>query len=256
MGLNSKKDVILFIDSGIGGLSTLAESLKLFSHNIIYYAENQHSPYGTKSKDFLQSILVSIISQHLCIYNIKCVVLACNTATTSSISFLRNKFPNLPIIGTEPAIKLAKDQGFKNPAIIATPQTIKNVSHSLNITCKLIPCPDLATAIENAFVVGSIFYKFKLIKIIYKIKKKISGCDCIILGCTHYSLIKHLLLKSLHIPLLDGNIGVSRRIFDLINTKSQSISHCKFILSRPNKTHKQKYKKILKQILANRINLW
>lgn len=249
---------ILFIDSGIGGLTTLSETVKLLNANYIYYADNKFAPYGTKDDAFLKSRLEEIIKTHLLNNDISMVVLACNTATTTSISYLRQTFKNLTIIGTEPAIKLATDQNFQSPAIIATPQTISHLKKNVTKNCLLIPHKNLASLIENAFLKPSPKTNFELTKEIFSLKTSLKSRDCIVLGCTHYPFIKQKLQKILSQTVLDGNKGVANRIFSLQsnqNQQQQRISTVKIELSSYKNDALQKYKKILKQTLAKQINL-
>ena len=115
---------ILFIDSGIGGLTTLAENMKHMKANYIYFADNKYVPYGSKTTDFLIERLTKIIKFFIKKFNIKIIVLACNTATTTSIFALRQRFKNLIFIGTEPAYKVAIDNKFLHPVILARPHII------------------------------------------------------------------------------------------------------------------------------------
>ncbi len=253
---SSKIKSILVIDSGIGGLSILAKALTQTKTNYIYFADNKHSPYGEKSNLFLQNRLSGIISQVSRKYNISMVVLACNTATTSSIEFLRKSYPKSAIVGTEPAYKVAIEQNFKKPAIIATPRTIENISTKVNNNFKLLPNKNLASIVENNFDKPSPIHTFYLLKEILKIKKSVKSCDCLVLGCTHYSFIKEKLSKFINIPIIDGNQGVSNQIFKIIQPKTNKNNSVKIILSNQNSNSLQKYKKILRQILANQIKLW
>ena len=247
-----KMPSILFIDSGIGGLSTLSETMKILKVNYIYFADNEFAPYGSKSDLSLRERLSLIISQTIQKYSISMVVLACNTATTSSVNFLRKKFPTLTFVGTEPACKLASDNNFNNPIVIATPRTI---SHIINPKIKAISCPELASLIENKYIQNSPKSNLLLLKQLYLLKQQIQDYDCLILGCTHYSFIKHQLIKMINVPIFDGNHGVSKQIARLCNQKLAKFPTCKIILSRYNSITLQKYKKILNQILANQINL-
>ena len=250
-----KSRSILFIDSGIGGLSTLAKTSKILKANYIYFADNNYAPYGTKSDEFLNKRLSQIVSSMLNKHNISLVVLACNTATTSSIEHLRKTFPFLTFVGTEPACKIATDKNFQKPAVIATNQTINHLKTRLSSDFKLISCPMLATSVENRLLTPSPRAKFDLIKQIYFIKNQIKENDCLVLGCTHYSLIYQNFLNKLNIPIFDGNNGVAHQILKQYNQKQANFSTFKIILSSKNSTSLQKYKKILKQILANQINL-
>lgn len=249
-----QKKYILFIDSGIGGLGTLAETIKLVSTNFIYYADNKNAPYGEKSDEFLRQRLKQIILKVSKKHPLLMVVLACNTATTSSITYLRNTFPKLSIIGTEPAVKLAFDKGFHHPAVIATPQTIKHLKQKKFNGAKLLPSKNLAKLTEEHLISPNIKNSYELLKEIYSVKAKTRRCDCLVLGCTHYPFIKDTLKKIIDKPIIDGNTGVAKRIYFLIGDFTQNLG-IKFILSSKKRQDKQKYKKILNQILANQINL-
>ena len=120
-----KKEYIVFIDSGIGGLTTLSESIKLINRDYIFFADNKHAPYGSHSKKDIYSYIKNIIDNLLQRYHINNIILACNTATTSAIEKLRLTYPNINIIGTEPAVNLANKYGLNSAFCIATPTTIK-----------------------------------------------------------------------------------------------------------------------------------
>lgn len=246
---------ILFIDSGIGGLTTLAEASKLSPLNYIYFADNKFAPYGTKSTHFLKQRLFDIVCSMSKKYKLSMVVLACNTATTNTISFLRNCFPELLFIGTEPAFKVASDKNFKSPALVATKQTVKQLNKIKLKNFSLIPHKSLASQIEDAIISNTPQSQFNLLKSIYLLKRQTKNNDCLILGCTHYIFIKEKLSSLLKLPIFDGNTGVSKQIFRNNLQNQASKSSFKIILSHKNRILSQKYKKILKQILANQINL-
>ncbi len=250
-----KHPSILFIDSGIGGLSTLGKTAKILEANYIYFADNKYAPYGAKTDLFLKNRLAQIILSMLKKYQISMVVLACNTATTSGIAHLRHIFPNINFIGTEPAQKVALDKNYSSPAIIATPRTINNLSCFNSKPLNLISLKSFATEIEHLFLFKTPYHKFAVLKTCYQIKHSTKHNDCLVLGCTHYSLVKEILGKILQIPLIDGNKGVANQIYRLWNEKKLKKSSFKIILSNKNHSSSQKYKKILKQILANQINL-
>lgn len=249
-----KNNTILFIDSGVGGLSTLNEVIKLTRANYIYFADTKFAPYGNKSDAFLHSRLSEIIQNHLANFDISMVVLACNTATTTSINFLRGIFPNLVIVGTEPAVKIAIDNKFKAPAIIATPQTIKHFKVQNYPSIKTIPCPNLASTIEENLINPSPINSIKLKKILCNLSSLTKNNDCIVLGCTHYPFIKHELYKLAQKPIFDGNQGIARRIHTLFAQNQQKFS-VKIEISSKKPKELRKYKKILKQILAKQIKL-
>ena len=212
-----KKEYILLIDSGIGGLSTLAEFIKNIKTNYLYFADNAHCPYGNHTKNeiihYLKDAIISLSKK----YYFKIVVIACNTATASAIENLRENFPNITFIGIEPALKLSYDKGYKKILSIATPLTLKQdkyikLTSKFNIKIKSYACKNLAKNIENYCIDNSIYKKYLLLKEIYQIKKLSKYYNCIVLGCTHYSIIKNMIINHTKKIIIDGNAGVSKKL--------------------------------------------
>lgn len=211
-------------DSGCGGLTTLKEIRKLLpNENYIYYADSKNNPYGEKSYDELLKIVTNIVDFFIS-ENVKLIVIACNTATTKCIKELRKKYPNIPFVGTEPAIKVACDKNYKNTIVMATPGTIKservheliheNKKKDQKIT--LLACKGLADTIEfkTRDDVDILLYK-----LLHKYQDK--NIDSIVLGCTHYphakKNIKKLFPKA---KLIDGNKGVAKQVKRVLENKN------------------------------------
>ena len=111
-------------DSGIGGLNTLEAVKKLLpNENILYYQDSINNPYGEKTDKQLQTITSNIVD-YLQEKGVKEIIVACNTATTRCIKYLRNKYKDIIFIGTEPAIKVATDNNYQNILLLATPATV------------------------------------------------------------------------------------------------------------------------------------
>lgn len=210
-------------DSGIGGL-TILEKLKevIPNEDYIFYADSFNNPYGEKEDDELYSITSNIVD-YLISRDCHIIVIACNTATTRCISYLRNKYPNIIFIGTEPAIKVACDNNYNNILVMATPATIQSERTNLLVQDNkkdfenvfLEACYGLAHAIETEGTED----EEEIISSIYE-KYKDSNIDAIVLGCTHYPFIKDLIHKYFKdIPLLDGGMGVAKE------TRRQMESH-------------------------------
>ena len=203
-------------DSGIGGLTTLEEIKNILpKEDFIFYADTKNNPYGDKTLEELYKITEDI-TDYLINKNVKLIVIACNTASTQCINHLRNKFPNMIFVGTEPAIKVACDNNYKNTLVMATPGTINSErTNELIKTNKkdfeniyLLPCDKLANAIERKDnkEIKTLLDKYLLP---YKNKK----IDAIVLGCTHYPHIKNDIQK--YFPkstIIDGNKGVAKRV--------------------------------------------
>ncbi len=205
------------LDSGIGGTTVLKEIKKLLpKEDYIYYADSKNNPYGEKAEMQIIKIVDDIVEFLIKEKKCKMIVIACNTATTKCMNHLKEKYQNIPIIGTVPAIKVACDNNYKNTLVLATPQTIDSLRTKELITkykkkdqeITLFPCPHLAHAIETG-------QKEKIMTILTNIKKEIKNkkIDSIVLGCTHYPLItKELNEVFPNIPLLDGSLGVAKEV--------------------------------------------
>ncbi len=254
-----KKEYILVIDSGLGGLSVLAELVKFLPANYLYYADNKNCPYGEKTKEEITLILSQIICEMSSKYHLKMVVLACNTATTSAINNLRDTFKNLVFIGTEPAIKLAENLNYKSVLALTTPTTANQdkyiqLQRSLKNNIKTLKMSTLALNIERFFTEPSILNALRLKKELFFIKNHAKNHDCIVLGCTHYVLIKDLIEKCTHKPMIDGNFGIAKqaqKCFNQLHSKLLNKSKVTLVCSSGNNSDEQIYKKILSQILAN-----
>lgn len=201
-------------DSGIGGLTVLEELKNVLpNEDYLFYADSKNCPYGEKSDTELYDITSNIVD-YLISNECKIIVIACNTATTRCIKYLRDKYKDITFIGTEPAIKVACDRNYKNILVMATPATIASERTSILVNDNkkeyeniyLVPCEGLADAIEldnfkkQEEIVSSIYEEYK--------DKEI---DAIVLGCTHYPHIKPLISKYfINAELLDGGNGVAR----------------------------------------------
>lgn len=210
------KNKIGVFDSGIGGLTVLEELKKSLPHeSFIYYADSKNNPYGEKNEEELYKIVKNVV-EYLLAQDVKLIVIACNTATTRCMKRLRKDYKNVIFVGTVPAIKVACDKNFKNTLVMATPATInsKRTSQLINDNKKpeqkitLISCDGLAHAIEikNKDLImeklATLFKDFLTDEI-----------DSIVLGCTHYPLIKKEINSFFpKATLIDGAKGVAKEV--------------------------------------------
>ena len=205
------------LDSGIGGTTILSEIKRLLpKEDYIYYADSKNNPYGEKTEKEINYIVNNIVNYLINEKNCKMIVLACNTATTRCMKNLKKNYPNTPFIGTVPAIKVACDNNYKNTLVLATPSTIDSL-RTKELICDnkkpgqeitLISCDGLAHAIETN-------NQKQINKILSKIKEQVKekNIDSIVLGCTHYPLIKEQINKIFpDIPQLDGSLGVAKEV--------------------------------------------
>jgi glutamate racemase len=204
-------------DSGVGGLSVLREIKKLLpKESFIYVADQKYVPYGGKTTKELHELSSAIVN-FLISKKVKIVVVACNTSTVHSISYLRKKF-NLPIIGTVPVIKtLANITKTKKVAIFSTPATAKStyLTKLINKFAKGIKVYKVGgTGLEDLIEAGDIRsskIKKTLEKFLLPLRTK--GIDAIALGCTHYPFLKDQVeaLVGDVMQIVDSGGAVARR---------------------------------------------
>ena len=107
----TQNDYIAVFDSGVGGLSVLRHLRKLLpKENYIYFGDCANAPYGCKTTQEVRALTLAAADKLITEYPIKALVVACNTATAAAIGALRAKYPELIVIGIEPALKLAADK--------------------------------------------------------------------------------------------------------------------------------------------------
>lgn len=214
-----------FFDSGVGGISVLIEAiLELPSESFIYLGDSLNAPYGIKTVAEVQALTLTGV-QKLIDMGAKAVVIACNTATSASIKVLRETF-SVPIIGMEPALKLAVDTHVEGDImVLATPMTLKErkfeqlmervgISH----TIVKMPAPELVIAIENDQLEdASLFKIFDQYFKPYETRR----FDAIVLGCTHYIFVKEALSRYLLGPvrIIDGNAGTVRHLTKILKER-------------------------------------
>lgn len=247
-----KKDCVLIYDSGVGGISTLKEILKEVPYlNYVYFADDKNCPYGNKTEDEVFNLVCLNLKQFFRLYNIKLVILACNTITACCIEKLRQYFL-VPFIGIEPAIKEAvKYSEKKNILTICTNLTksqekYKKLVKDINANVYTLSFENLANDIEKMIEEQELLDLSIYIKLLEPIIKE-NNIDCLVLGCTHYSFIKKELENALNIMVFDGNAGVRKQtkkvLYELgINNdgKMQEI-----ILSSCNKNKEICYERLL-----------
>lgn len=211
-------------DSGLGGLTIVKEIINKFDNvEINYIADTKNAPYGEKSEkqilDFSKNITKYLIQNH----NIDALVVACNTATSAAINYLRDKFKNLIIIGIEPGIKPAILVSKKGKiAVLATNATLKGEKYKqlLNNLCQdkqvdiySQACSGLVEQIELGLIDNH-----KTITMLEKwlLPMKKLEVDTIVLGCTHYPLIEHNIKKIMgDINIIHTGEAIANRLQEL-----------------------------------------
>ena len=212
--------MIGIIDSGIGGVSVLREILKQgINANFIYYSDSKNNPYGDKSNDEVYSIVKDIVNFLLekgCV----AIVIACNTASAMCVKRLREEYPDTLFIAIEPAYKMVHDYNPKGKTLVmATKGTLASEKFLAlfnkydNNRTILLPCSGLAELIEEGNEV-------KIDRYLDDNLSRYKDIDNVVLGCTHYPLIKDNIRKVLgDIKFFDGSLGVSKELVRQLNLR-------------------------------------
>ncbi|MCP1472685.1 glutamate racemase [Pseudomonas sp. EB276 TE3739] len=210
-------------DSGVGGLSVLAEIQRLLpNESLLYVADCGHIPYGEKTPEFIRQ-RCSVMAGFFREQGAKALVLACNTATVAGVADLRRDFPDWPIVGMEPAVKPAAAATRSGVVgVLATTGTLQSAKFAALLDrfaadVKVItqPCPGLVELIETGDLHSA---QLRTLLQGYVTPLLAQGCDTIILGCTHYPFLKPLLRSMIgdDVSLIDTGAAVARQLQRLL----------------------------------------
>jgi len=203
-------------DSGIGGLTVLKRLIEEYPNNeYIYYGDTKNNPYGSKTKEELLKLSCNIID-FLLQKKVDLIVIACGTVSSNLADTLKNKYDIKIIDIINPVINYINKSNYKKIGVIATEATVNsNIFKSINKDIKLVACKHFVPIIENNS------YN-ELDKYINEYLRELKDRDLIVLGCTHYPIIKDQIDKYLgeNIKLLDmgeclpqiTNDGINRKI--------------------------------------------
>ncbi len=217
---------ILLFDSGVGGLSVLAELRRVLPDApVVYAADNGGLPYGTKSEAEVAARVCGLLGRISERLRPRLICIACNTASTIALAMVRDVL-NVPIVGTVPAIKPAAEQTRTGTiGLLGTAATIRQ------------PYVDRLTA---EFAAGKTLLRFAAGELVDAAEAKLRGqpvdpavyaraaaglrdqpggdqIDTVILACTHFPLVQDELAAAFgpDISFVDGSAGIARRIVDL-----------------------------------------
>ena len=219
--MNCKTDYIAVFDSGIGGVSVLRELVRqLPGERFLYFGDSRNAPYGERSTQQVRELTLAA-AERLYERGLKALVIACNTATSAAITQLRETYPDLLVVGIEPALKPAADRFPKgHVGIMATQVTLREQKlHSQlerfsDMQVSLIPAPGLVELIESGKTDSE-----ETAALLQGILAPYAGkLDALVLGCTHYPFVKDRVRKILGdtTALLDGSEGTARHTRHLL----------------------------------------
>lgn len=233
---------ILFFDSGLGGLSVFSEVYKLNPQCAFYYLfDHECFPYGNKSENFLKDRVSSLFKRTIGMLQPDMAVVACNTASTIVLPRLREEF-SLPIVGVVPAIKpAAKLSKKKIIGLLATPGTVKRAYTDFLVNefaydCKVLRLgtEDLVRLAENymlnsdedphSVAATTTVFPEELMSNLSRILQPFTSLpleqkpDVVVLGCTHFPLLRSQIHKCLgaEVALVDSGAAIAHRVQQLL----------------------------------------
>ncbi len=213
-------------DSGVGGLSVLQEIQQLLPReSLLYVGDCGHIPYGEKTPEFIRQ-RCEVMAGFFREQGAKALVIACNTATVAGVADLRQRYPDWPMVGMEPAVKPAAAATRTGVVgVLATTGTLQSAKFAAlldrfasDVRVVTQPCPGLVERIEAGDLQSPALCQLLAG---YVEPLLAAGCDTIILGCTHYPFLKPLLRDMIgpSISLIDTGAAVARQLQRLLGER-------------------------------------
>lgn len=250
-----------FLDSGTGGIPYMLD-LKAKSKNsrCVYLGDTAHFPYGEKTVEEVTACAEEAIAKIIKHWNPKTIVVACNTISVTALENLRRTYPDLPIVGTVPAIRLAaRVTKNKRIGLLATNATVnhpycRDLEKSFASDCEVFSRgdPDLVSFIERDYFTASKEEKLAALKPAIDYFTS-NACDTIILGCTHFTHIAKDMQEAVgsKIKVIDSRDGVSNQALKVeadsnVNStiKELPADMSFFVTALRNKSDEAEYKKL------------
>lgn len=214
-----KNGPIGVFDSGVGGISVLRKAAEVLpNENFIYYGDSENAPYGTKSDEEVFKLTENVFEMLLS-KGAKAIMVACNTATSVAVRKLRLKYPDLPLVGIEPAIKpAAENHKGGRIVVMATSVTLRrpkfeNLMNMYSQDSDIIPmpCPGLVEFIEKDNMDSPEMMEY--LKVRFDKLGQVPA-DAVVLGCTHYPFIRRQIAEVAgpQATLYDGSLGTAREL--------------------------------------------
>ena len=212
-----REDYIAVFDSGLGGISVLRHLRRMMpGERYLYFGDSANAPYGSRTTAEVRSLTLAAAEKLMAEKPLKALVLACNTATAAAVQELRKTYPELIVIGIEPALKVAADHyPGGHIGVMATEVTLREEKFDTllsrfheNCSVAKIPMPGLVQLVE-AGKTGTPEMENLLRNLLAPYVGKL---DAVVLGCTHYPLAAKDISKVLgeSVVLLDGGDGTAR----------------------------------------------
>jgi glutamate racemase len=208
-----------FFDSGIGGRCILEAFERLCpKERTVYLADSEHCPYGNRPAEEIRELSDACVKRLLS-ENCKLIVVACNTATAAAIDYLRTKYPQVPFVGLEPAVKPAVMNSKSSVVAILATQGTFNGRLYRETTARFAKDTVVLAVVADEFVAmverGETSGDAAEAAVRKRIEPLIAaGADHIVLGCTHFPHLIKLIAKVVagRAEIVDPSEAVARRV--------------------------------------------
>ena len=214
-------------DSGMGGVSVAARIMRDMPHErVLFFGDSANAPYGVKTPEQVRELSFAIVERFVR-QGVKAVVIACNTATSAAANELREAY-DIPIIGMEPALKVACDRGDRPGSPTHVPQRVIVAATPLTLRERKFaalmrrfesdneifrePCPELVDIVESGrlddhdLVMDTLRRRFA--------RYDLDAVDSVVLGCTHFVFYRDYFRELLpeRAAIVDGHDGTVRHL--------------------------------------------
>jgi glutamate racemase len=206
-------------DSGVGGLSVLREIQRLLPHEeILYFADQAHVPHGSRTQTEVRGFCFAV-ADYLLRQNAKLIVVACNTDSAAALKPLRERYPDTPFVGMEPAVKPAVARTQTGVVgVIATPTTFQGElfantvdRFAQNVRVLTQTMPGLVEMVEQGEVSGP--------RVEALLRERLAPLQAehigsLVLGCTHYPFVRESIASVLgpDVPIIDPSPAIARQV--------------------------------------------
>lgn len=222
----NKYSPIAVVDSGMGGITVLKKLHRIMpNENYIFFGDSANSPYGTKTKEEIKNITVNIVERQMQ-RGAKAVVIACNTATSAAGDFLREKYPDYPFVGLEPALKpAALSSSWPRVLVLATPLTLREEKFN-KLMARFegeaefikLPAPELVGFVERGEAESP-----QAIEYLERILEPYADhkVDAVVLGCTHFPFARRPIQQILgeEVLVFEGSMGAAKQCKRLLQER-------------------------------------
>lgn len=219
IGLAGRRDGFVGVfDSGVGGISVLRSLVEELPHeDFRFFGDSANAPYGEKTEGQVLELSCGIVKRFVD-EGAKAIVIACNTATSVAAPTLRAAYPDVPIVGIEPALKpAARALPHGRILVMATEVTLRlekyhELVRAWGGECEVVPvpCPGLAARIER----GDLDSPDVLEMLGRYVGAHAGHVDGVVLGCTHYPFVRRQIAEVLgpDVRFFDGGAGTARQL--------------------------------------------